>query len=317
MPLEDVIAAQNGADPGVAQADQERIARQLFGDELVNQFGDVIGARKPGIRDALRDFTLGAAKGPEAVGALHEQIRNQAETTMVRQRRAAIAQAQEDRQKATFALSAIEAANRLPTKHRKGVLKDLLGQVGIEPPKAVLDMFTDAELIGSLPTKKIIDAINSGESSLSFDDVAGVLGSTDRAAGFVQTAIRAKANENDLNKQIVDLERKKLSLADAVRRFKEAQETKRERRSGIRSGAKLKKLGVEQKRRALDEGGNPLDAAIADLLKGSTPTTPAPSQTATTTTATPNLTDVSKPGAPVKQLAEGQTTQGNAFKLVQ
>lgn len=214
MPL-DEQQMQAESSP-VPQAQTEGIARRLLGDDLVNRYGDVIGARKATAADVLRDFTIGFSQGREKVDELHMKVQKQFQTSYAKQEAAAIEAKKADSAKVKTVLEAIKTVQGLPPGHRASILKDTLDAAGISYSNAAVKLFTDSDLVSQLPMEKLAEAAGP-DGALSTAEVSGVMGSGLNAAKFLSEVSRKNRDEQATQGLILNAERTKLrAKRDAV-----------------------------------------------------------------------------------------------------
>jgi hypothetical protein len=291
MPLDDILGADEGgmeaATDSVPQGDTATIARRLLGDDLVNRYGDVIGARKTTAADVLRDFTLGFQNGQAKVDELKLKIQERYQDAYVKQQRSALAKAKIDADKVKGVLDTIKTIQSLPPGHRASILKEQLQAIGIEPSASALKMFTDSDMIAQLPIDKLAEAADNTDVNTS--DLAGVMGSGLNAAKFLGEVRRRQKDETQTGNLILEREKKRLSIMDAAAKFNE-----RQAQSGIRQeraeqqvergklGIKKDKLSIaKSKAKLAKDAAKPAASLTGDpvldaALSGGTPATPPP-----------------------------------------
>jgi hypothetical protein len=203
MPLNDVIE-------NVPQGETEGIARRLLGDDIVSRYGDVIGARKAGMADVLRDFTLGFTKGQGAVDALHLKVQDQFSQQYHQAATTAAAEKKIDVDKAKAALKALKDVQGLPPGNRVAVLKDTYDALGITNMTTPLKMFADSDILAQLPMDKLEKA--AAEGTLSTAQMSAVFGDASKATQFINEAARRKRDEAQTGNAILAAERTALSM---------------------------------------------------------------------------------------------------------
>jgi hypothetical protein len=201
---------------GVSQADPEKIARSLVGDDLVNKYGDVMGVRPTGVADVVRDFATGVTEGPAKTEALKALARKQYQDAYFREKRAAVARAAEDRNKAIGMLQAVVTVNKLPPNQRATAYKDAMKSFGVTPDATAVKMFTDADSIMKLPLRDIFKAAERGDDGFTANDLANAFGSWDAATNFFQEQRQIESHRLDVQGKILDNELKKKRVDDAT-----------------------------------------------------------------------------------------------------
>lgn len=188
----------------VPQSQTDAIARRLLGDDLVDKYGDVIGARKTGPADVLRDFTIGMHQGAGKVDELHAQVQDQFEKSYNQAATRAIEAKKADIAKGQAFIGAIKTIQGLPPGHRAAVLKETLDQMGIPYSGAAIKMFTDSDMLGNVPLGELENRVNDG--TISTNDIAGVMGSGTNAAQFMQNMARKKQDDQATSNMILSAE---------------------------------------------------------------------------------------------------------------
>lgn len=290
-------------DPNVPQADQDAIARRLLGDDLVNRFGDVIGARPKGFRDALRDFTIagGSQDGGQKLNALKLQVQERFSEELQKEQEAARLKREEDRRIGKQFLSTIETIQKLPPGHRSSVLKETLDKAQIPYTQATLKMFTDADMLAKLPIPELQRAAADGE--LSAEAIGTVTGDANASAKFIQAAeTRTKTRQQTQNlilgaqKKGLDIQRAKVKLAEEEEIARRGLEIKR-KEDQVRRGRSLRRKARQGLRKqAGQESLFGIDLGELDQAVGTVP--------------------VESPGTQAAP-AEGTTSSGNAFRRLQ
>jgi hypothetical protein len=282
---------QQTSDTGVPQAQTEAIARRLLGDDLVNRYGDVIGARPSTAVDSLRDFTLGFTHGQNKVDDLHLKVQKQYQDAYTKQQRAAVAAKTGDIKQAKAILDAIKTVQGLPPGHRTAILKETLEGAGIPYSAAALKMFADSDLLSQLPMDDLQKAVDDG--TLSTSEISGVMGSGLNAAKFISEAARRKREDQQTQGLILNAERTKIETKRDQLAFDEARKTrgldilkKRLTVGGLELGNKLKQKALDKAGKGLT-GIPEIDAELAGtpLPAGAAPTVQTPGGTGSTNTA--------------------------------
>jgi hypothetical protein len=255
MPLEDILADDEGgmeaATPGVPQGDTEAIARRLLGDDLVNRYGDVIGARSTTAADVLRDFTVGFHNGPAKVDELKMKVAETYRDSYVKAQRSALAKAKIDADNVKSILDVVKTVQGLPPGHRTAVFTEHLDALGIPYSKAAVKMFLDADMTAQLPLDELAAAADNGD--LKTSDVAGVMGTGLNAAKFLGEVSRRQRDRQATGNMILDAERKRLSIQDAAARFQERQATADARAQKVEDDARKRKLGLKKDRLSIEK----------------------------------------------------------------
>lgn len=275
MPFNDTIAA-------IPQADTDRIARRLLGDDMVDRYGDVLGTRKHGLRDIARDFALGVAGGPTKSLELRAQVREQFQKAYDKEAKAAAVKAQQDREQATMVINTLKGVAGLAPGHRAAIFQETLDQAGIPYSKAAVKFLTDADTLAQLPMDDLMEKAEKGEVSIA--SISSIMGSGSNAARWYTDMVRAKKDRQQTGNMILDAEMKRVNLEDIQRKIRERMARQPELDAARRERLKGQKLDNANKRKALTKpaagkgmtGIPELDAAIA-----------APAQTPPAPPATP------------------------------
>lgn len=272
MPLEDTIQA-------IPQSDTDTIARRLLGDDMVDRFGDVIGARPHGLRDVARDFALGVSGGPTASLELRTKVQEQFQKAYNTEAKAAAARAQQDRETATMVINTLKTVSGLPPGHRASIFQETLDQAGIPYSKAAVKFLVDADTAAQLPMPLLFEKARSGE--LTTANISAVLGSASNTARWYTDMMRASRDRIETGNKILEAEKKALSIRDLQEKMRIRAENERVQAAGLRERVKAQKLGNVKKRRALDAppkgaaGGLPEDIAAELSPAAGAPVAPA------------------------------------------
>jgi len=273
MPFEETIKS-------IPQADTDRIARRLLGDQVVDNYGDVIGARKHTMRDVARDFALGVAGGPTKSGELRLKVQEQFQKAYDKEAKAAAVRKQQDREQATMVLGALKTVSGLPPGQRASIFKDTLDQAGIPYSNAAVKFLTDADTLAQLPLDQLMEKAQSGEISTA--SIGQVFGSAQQAANWYTNMVRAQKDREQTGNMILDHEIKTLKLKDIQAKMVERDRQAAMREQGLRERIKAQKLSNVSKRQKLTKGAGGglltgIDPTIAAAMSG--PTTPRTSVT--------------------------------------
>lgn len=291
MPLDEDI------NEDVPQAQTEGIARRLLGDDLVNRYGDVIGARKPTAADVLRDFTIGFTKGADKADELKMKVRDTYENAYAKRQRAAIAQAQQDGEKVKTMTAAIREAAKYPG-YATGILKEALAPLGLQPTPTVLKMMADIDLMGNTPLDELDAAADDGKGTVVMGAAAAAMGSPLNFAKFLSENARRRRDDQATGNAIIETQAKRLKLKRDKLKF--AQEKKKAplsiRDAQLSNQIKEKRLNKPDV--AIGMTGVPeIDAELAGSDETASTLQPAPTTAPATSPvtaplATPSQTDV-------------------------
>jgi len=273
MPFDDTMK-------NVPQADSDAIARRLLGDDLVNRYGDVIGARQPGTADVLRDFTVGFSQGRDKVDELHLKVQEQARKAYNKQAQAAVAAKAQDNETVKTVLSAIKTVQGLPPGQRAAVLKDTLDQAGIPYSNAAIKMFTDADMLSRLPPGTLNELGTS--SVISTADIAGVMGSGLNAAKFMESMAQRKRDDQTTQTMILGAEQKRVKSVQDATKFAEWKKNNALKQTGAKLSIKNARLNAQVKEKKLAGDGDYLSGIMAEEEQS----VPAPGLAAPTTDKT-------------------------------
>lgn len=257
MPVEETIQA-------IPQSDTDTIARRLLGDDMVDRFGDVIGARPHGLRDVARDFALGVSGGPTASLELRTKVQEQFQKAYNTEAKAAAARAQQDRETATMVINTLKTVSGLPPGHRASIFQETLDQAGIPYSKAAVKFLVDADTASQLPMPLLFEKARSGE--LTTANISAVLGSASNTARWYTDMMRASRDRIETGNKILEAEKKALSIRDLQDRMRVRAERERVTTIGLQERVKSQKLSNASKRRKLTApatgaGGLPPDIA--------------------------------------------------------
>jgi hypothetical protein len=206
----DFLAQQQETAAGgdaVAQSDTATVARSLLGDAAVEQFGDVIGARPAGIKDVLRDFTIGMSKGPgevEKIKAMQLKAYNDA---LFKQQQTALARKKAEMEQVGVALDTYKKVQGMPVGARASLLKSSLEAIGVTPDPAALKLMLDGDVFSQVPFEDLMEANTRGE--LSVAELQAVFGSAKGALDFVSEMTRAQKDRQQINSIALDILRKR------------------------------------------------------------------------------------------------------------
>lgn len=204
MPFDDTVAE-------VPQAQTEGIARRLLGDDLVNRYGDVMGARKTTAADVLRDFTIGFRHGQEKVDEIHMKMQDTARKAYNKQAERALAAKQLDMKTAGEAWEAVKwAAEKAPRGYAAGMLKERLKVLGIEPSPTALKMLTDADWVAQLPRAEIDKAVHE-DGTIDTPMLNAYFTDPMKLDQFRNQAVRRQRDEADTNRMILGAERTRIT----------------------------------------------------------------------------------------------------------
>lgn len=205
----DLLAQQADTQAGgsaVPQSDTNAVARALLGDATVEQFGDVIGARPTGFKDVLRDFAIGAARGPEALEQIKGLQRKAYSDALFRQQQAALARKKADIAQAGAVLDTYKKVQGMPAGARASLLKSQLESIGITPDPAALKLMLNGDILAQLPMQEIMDAHQREEISTA--NLQEVFGSAKGAIDFVTGMTRAAKDRQSVDSIALDILRK-------------------------------------------------------------------------------------------------------------
>lgn len=203
VPVNPAVPAASDPNAGANQASTEAVARQLLGDSLVERYGDVIGVRQPTWRDGVRDFSLGVVQGADRTREMQAQLRKEYRTALGREGSIAVQREKENRAKATSVVKVISDAQKLPVSQRKTYVREMMKQLGIEPSATAMQMFTDAETVSKLPMEDL--ARGTMDGSLTFDEVANVMGSPQAAVQFQKSVIQMQGDRLRNQKLVLEI----------------------------------------------------------------------------------------------------------------
>lgn len=321
------MAEETPKDPGAeatgmttpAQARSETIARSLMGDGFVNQFGDVIGVRKPAWTDRVRDAAIGFSEGIGGLESLRSRVRKEYNDRHFRQQQAAVQQEVANRQKAQTIATVMQKAMELPPKARKAYLKEAYGQMGIEPSQTMLSMVDDMDFISSLNIPQIQQRIAEGTGP-SAEELEAAVADPNAMANLYGVMKQRAGAEKELNSNIIAEAKDKRDAAESAARIAESQA----RTDKILAGEeeddadgdaaykkfRLKYVSDRLTKPQKDKFGRPLPTKTMDELNaearaifyGATPP-PVPSPS-----PTPKPAPEAKPAAGITQAAPPMTT---------
>lgn len=198
MPFDDTVQE-------IPQAATEGIARRLLGDDLVNRYGDVMGARKTTAADVLRDFTIGFRHGQEKVDELHMKVQDTARKAYNKQAEKALASKQQDIQTTKAAWQAATwISEHGPAGYKEKMLKEQWDKLGVTYTPTTLKMFADADFLAQLPQKDIDKGIEDGTIDTSM--LNAFTGDSMKASQFRSEAMKRKRDEADTNRMILGAE---------------------------------------------------------------------------------------------------------------
>ena len=279
----------DGQDAGVPQSDSDAIARRLLGDDLVNRYGDVIGTRKPGAADALRDFTVAFSHGQAKADELKMKVQENYREAYTTAQRNAIAAKQADIDKSKAVLDAIKTVQSLPPGQRAGVLKETLDSMGLPHSAAAIKMFTDSDHYAMLPMDILETAASDG--TLSTEQISGVFGSALNAAKFMAETARKKRDQQTTGNMVLRAEDQKIKARlDKLKLQREKQFGVMRDRLSIKNAtldAKIKeknlakKAAVDPFEALLAESEGPTPADVVTPAAGVAIPQPAPGPAAT------------------------------------
>lgn len=307
MPLQDTINS-------IPQADTDRIARRLLGDQMVDRYGDVIGARPHGFKDVMRDFGLGAAGGPDKALELKMKVRDNFQKAYDREAKAAAARRQEERDQIATVLNTFKTIQGLPPGHRAAILQDTLDNAGIPYSKAAVKLFSDGDILANLPVNDLLEKNANGD--IDIGSLSTVFGSGVNAANYISAMTRAQKDREQTGNMILDGEIKRVRLQDVQRKIAEQRETERLRQVRLQESVKGMKLRNAQTRKNIAKPGKgggfstgdpAVDGIVQEAMGAGGPPAPAPAAPAAAPASgvkVTKITPVTTPaGAPAANLS--------------
>lgn len=208
------------ATGGIVQANTDRIARQLLGDDLVNQYGDTMGARTPTFADRIRDFGSTMAGGPEKTQSLKNQARTAYQDARYKAAQTGLVQARIARAKGIALADAIKTAQEAPTSQRKQLFSAMLDEQGLDHSPAVAGLFMHEDILGSRSLAAFDKGLRDG--SISIDDAATTLGSPKAALDYLG---KLRANDQADRKVAADVHRDNVRASYQQEQHERTQET--------------------------------------------------------------------------------------------
>lgn len=282
----DALIGQPDPTGGVAQADTERVARGLVGDDLVNRYGDVIGARRATAADALRDFALGTTKGADAVTGMKLQVRKAYEDRQIQAERAGVARAAQAREQVAGWGRLITQSKLMPKTIRKKYIETGLSKLGLpEADPLFIAAATDPDipLADALSDPKVQELLNSDPFEAQAL-ITKMTGDGHAALAYVQQYQQLKAQNKTAENDALVLKLNKLKLVkgmeDAYRAagpvgLAQARETEKLKLKTDRLAYKERKIKLKTAEKKLAGGGSKGLTGIpeidAQLSGGSTP----------------------------------------------
>lgn len=265
MPLDQTINE-------VPQAQTEGIARRLMGDDLVNRYGDVIGARQTTAADVLRDFTIGFSHGREKVDQLHTQMQGKFRDEYNKAADRAITDKKLDIEKTTSAWEAIKwAAEKAPRGYATKMLKERLTALGFDPESlspTAMKMLSDADFVAQLPKEKLDGAIANGQVDSTM--LGAYASNPENLDRLRSEAVDRTHREVQTGELVLNAEHKALKAKQDRARFQDW----RTRRPLSIANARLRNenLGLQNQKLKNDAGGGILEQILSGKGLGMTPT---------------------------------------------
>lgn len=226
MPIEDVLPYIGGpADAGEQaiqgtplQAQTASIAKGLgFSDEVIDRYGDAIGARPRRTSDFLRDFATGFIQNdPEAATRIKTQVRDQFNQQVERKLRIARQKKEEDRQQALFLLDAVKKSQAVGGANGAALLKDIYKQAGMEPTPSIMKMMTDRDQWNQEILEEMEDMVTKGV--ITTDDFKSIATNPSAYLDLYGALQKVRAQKMKTNKDLLDIEKKKADLYRTQRR---------------------------------------------------------------------------------------------------
>lgn len=212
MPLEDALnnPSQTAAVP---QADTERVARSLVGDDLVNRYGDVLGIRKPGLADAARDFALGMTHGADKVTQLKMQVRDEYDKRQLQAQRRGMAQVQIEKEKVNGFFDLVNKARSLPNKSlAQTFLKEQLPQLGYGNNAAMIKLIMDPTFFDQPTLQHLMTLSQDDPAAFSQALQEATNGDLNKAVQLGNQIKEASAKERKAGLDAIDLRLKEQKL---------------------------------------------------------------------------------------------------------
>lgn len=162
MPIDNAL----NPDPtgGVPQADTERVARGLMGDDMINRYGDALGVRPATTVDHLRDFTMGMTHGADKVTALKLQVQDAYAKRQLGAQRLAVAEAMQKKQKVMGLFDGIEKLRTVQPNLRAAIAKEVFTGLGYENVSpAWIKVASDPDFFDGNSLSKLRQLVNDGD----------------------------------------------------------------------------------------------------------------------------------------------------------
>jgi hypothetical protein len=205
-----------------------RIAEQLgLTAGTIDRYGDALGIRPAGVKDAIRDFTIGFLSGdPSRATTQKDAIRTQFFGQKLRAQQAALAHQREQRAATTAFLTNLKSIHdpTVPPSIRSTLMKRVVADLGVEMPPEIQKYLVDQKTFNDGALAWFQEQLTSGALDLPgmdklaplFTDVGQAMGVVNALNDAYQKALNRKKTIGEIANGQVDNEAKRFGLAQST-----------------------------------------------------------------------------------------------------